>query len=208
MIKYVIPNNIDDRILSKSVQILENGGLVSIPTDTSWAIACSFKSKEGIKKLRSVSRERDEQHFTLLCSELSQFSKLCNLDNSAFRLINRLTPGPYVFILRTFLDTEKALSLKRREIGVRIPNSPIPTALIKKLGFPLYSITAKRSMLPATPSFDDHEEDSKEQLFSFGWEIEDIDGIDMILDGGEEQERIFSTVLDINGGEVTIVRQG
>ncbi|MDR0784639.1 MAG: L-threonylcarbamoyladenylate synthase [Treponema sp.] len=208
MIKYVIPNNIDDRILSQSAQILNEGGLLAVPTDTSWAIVCSFKSKEGIKKLRTISKERDEQHFTLLCSELSQFSELCDLNNSRFRLINRLAPGPYVFILKTFLNTEKALNLKRREIGVRIPDSPIPIALIRKIESPLYSITAKRVMLPNAPDFNAQEDDPRDQLFEAGWEMEDISGIDMILDGGEEQERALSTVLDISGDEPTVVRQG
>ncbi|MDR1216367.1 MAG: L-threonylcarbamoyladenylate synthase [Treponema sp.] len=208
MIRYVIPNNIDDRILSQGAQILNEGGLLAVPTDTSWAIVCSFKSKEGIKKLRNISKERDEQHFTLLCSELSQFSELCSLNNSHFRLINRLAPGPYVFILKTFLNTEKALNLKRREIGVRIPDSPIPIALVRELGSPLYSITAKRSMLPAEPAFNSEEDDPRDQLFEAGWEMEDINGIDLILDSGVEQERVFSTVLDISGDEVTLIRQG
>jgi tRNA threonylcarbamoyl adenosine modification protein (Sua5/YciO/YrdC/YwlC family) len=205
VIEYVIPNNIDDRTLSKSVRILNEGGILAVPTDTTWAIVCSFNSKEGVKKLRSISKERDEQHFTLLCSELSQFSKFCSLDNSRFRLINRLIPGPYVFILKTFLNTEKALSLKRREIGVRIPNSPIPIALIKRMESPLYSITAKRSMLPA---FNGEEGAPEDQLFEAGWEMEGINGLDLILDSGEVQERVFSTVLDIRRDEITLVRQG
>jgi tRNA threonylcarbamoyl adenosine modification protein (Sua5/YciO/YrdC/YwlC family) len=209
VIEYVFPSNIDDRILDKGVRILSDGGLAALPTDTSWSIVCSFKSKIGIKKLRAISNERDEQHFTLLCSELSQCGELCSMDNSRFRLINRLIPGPYVFVLKTLLNTEKALNLRRKEIGIRVPDAPIPLALIKKLDSPLYSITAKRAMLP---SFDDDGADSsiekEEMLFESGWELEDINGIDIIIDGGEEQERIFSTVLDICGDEVQLLRNG
>jgi tRNA threonylcarbamoyl adenosine modification protein (Sua5/YciO/YrdC/YwlC family) len=208
MIKYVIPNNIDDRILAQSARILTEGGLLVVPTDTSWSIVCSFKSKEGVKKLRAISKERDEQHFTLLCSELSQFSEFCNLGNSHFRLINRYTPGPYVFILKTFLNTEKALGLKRKELGVRIPNSPIPIALIREMKSPLYSITAKRTMLSTAPAYNSEEDDPRDLLFDAGWEMEDINGIDLILDGGAEQERVFSTVLDVSGDEVTVIRKG
>ena len=101
MIEYIVPGNIDDRILAKAANLLKNGGIVAIPTDTSWSIVCSINSQDGIKRLRSISKERDESHFTLLCSDISQFGEFCSLDNSRFRLIKRLTPGPYVFILKT-----------------------------------------------------------------------------------------------------------
>jgi tRNA threonylcarbamoyl adenosine modification protein (Sua5/YciO/YrdC/YwlC family) len=216
MLEYVVPANIDDRVLTRAARILEGGGLAALPTDTSWSLVCSLKSPAGIKKLRRLSGERDERHFTLLCSDISQFGELCSLDNSRFRLIKRLSPGPYVFILKTLLGTEKALDVRRRETGVRIPDHPIPLALIKTLEHPLYSITAKRSMqreseweaaggetggaeLPPIP---------EEDLFEGGWELEEINGVDLILDGGEERERIFSTILDLSGEEVRLLRQG
>jgi tRNA threonylcarbamoyl adenosine modification protein (Sua5/YciO/YrdC/YwlC family) len=215
MIEYVIPSNIDDRVLARTARILEGGGLVALPTDTSWSLACSLKSPAGIKKLRKLSGERDERHFTLLCSDISQFGELCNMDNSRFRLIKRLSPGPYVFILTTLLGTEKALDIRRRETGVRIPDHPVPLALLETLQHPLYSITAKKTML-----HDEEPESSvdgegtelppipEEDLFEGGWELDDIDGVDLILDDGEERERIFSTILDISGEDIRLLRKG
>ena len=221
MVVYVIQSNIDDRILSKAVRILEGGGLVALPTDTSWSLVCSLRSPVGIKKLRKLSGERDERHFTLLCSDISQFGDLCNLDNSRFRLIKRLSPGPYVFILKTLSGTEKALDIRRRETGVRIPDHSVPLALIKILGHPLYSITAKKSMRKDFESYiyDETAGESEaakqelppipeEDLFEGGWELEDIDGVDLVIDDGEERERIFSTILDITGEEITLLRKG
>jgi len=215
MIEYVVPLNIDDRALAKAVRVLENGGLVALPTDTSWSIVCSLKSPNGIKKLRELSGEREERHFTLLCSGISQFGELCSLDNSRFRLINRLSPGPYVFILKTLLGTEKALDIRRKEVGVRIPDHPIPLALIDTLQQPLYSITAKKTMQEGIESAGDSEEDQTElppipedDLFEGGWELDGINGLDLILDGGEERERIFSTILDLSGDGVKLLRQG
>ena len=196
MIEYIVPGNIDDRILGKAANLLGGGGIVAIPTDTSWSIVCSMNSRDGIKRLRQISGEREERHFTLLCSDISQFGEICSLDNTRFRLIKRLTPGPYVFILKTLSGTEKALGLKRREIGVRLPDYPVPLALINTLGCPLYGITAKRSM---SIGFSDEsaEEDGldadmtpdiwagfyrEETLFDGGWEMEDIRGLDLILD--------------------------
>jgi tRNA threonylcarbamoyl adenosine modification protein (Sua5/YciO/YrdC/YwlC family) len=229
MIEYVVPENIDSRLLDRAEKLLSEGGLLAFPTDTSWSLACSLKSREGIKKLKSLSGERDERHFTLLCSDISQFGELCSIDNTRFRLIKRLSPGPYTFILKTLLGTEKALGLRRQEVGVRIPEHPLPLALVNTLGQPLYSVTAKRSM---TAGYEGDWEDAKlpggsgtegsaklsgeetlppipeEELFEGGWELEDINGVDLILDGGEEQNRIFSTVLDVSGDEVIVLRQG
>jgi len=215
MVEYVVASNIDDRILARTARILENGGLVALPTDTSWSLVCSLKSPVGIKKLRKLSGERDERHFTLLCADISHFGELCSLDNSRFRLIKRLSPGPYVFILKTLLGTEKALDIRRRETGVRIPDHPVPLALIKTLQHPLYSITAKKSMLEQAEWAADNDEGEtelppipEEDLFEGGWELDGIDGVDVVLDDGEERARIFSTILNVSGEEINLLRQG
>ena len=224
MIEYVVPFNIDDRTLAKAARVLEGGGLVALPTDTSWSIVCSLKSSNGIKKLKKLAGVRDERHFTLLCSGISQFGELCSIDNSRFRLINRLSPGPYVFILKTLLGTEKALDIRRKEVGVRIPDHSIPLALLDTLQHPLYSITAKKSMHNDYDDSADHDSEDgdydndsggtelppipEDNLFEGGWELDGIDGLDLILDGGEERERIFSTILDLSGDDVKLLRQG
>jgi tRNA threonylcarbamoyl adenosine modification protein (Sua5/YciO/YrdC/YwlC family) len=227
MIEYVVPGNIDDRILLRTAELLNNGGLVALPTDTSWSLGCSLASKAGIKKLKSLSGERDERHFTLLCAGISQFGELCSLDNTRFRLIKRLSPGPYTFILKTLPGTEKILDIRRREVGIRIPGHPIPLALIRALEFPLYSITAKQSMIGREDRGNREDRKSREverdqgkdddgdsleipeeDLFEADWELESIEGIDRIISGDEEQNRIFSTILDITGDEVRVLRRG
>lgn len=222
MIFYIAPENIDDRVLRQAVQTLTAGGLISFPTDSSWAIACGLSSKQGIKKLRRLSGERDERHFTLLCGSISQIGDYCSLNNSQFRLIKRLTPGPYVFILKALLGTEKALDIRRKEVGVRIPAHSVAPAVINELGQPLYSITAKRSMIDASMAEqwkirpEDHQETEEHQLppipeedlFEGGWELEDIPGLEMILDTGEELPRLYSTVLDFTSGNIELLRPG
>ena len=223
MIAYVVSSNIDDRVPAKAARILKEGGLVALPTDTTWSLVCSLKSPAGIKKLRKLSGERDERYFTLLCSDISQFGEWCSLDNTRFRLIKRLSPGPYVFILKTLLGTEKALDIRRQEAGVRIPGHPVPFTLIETLGSPLYSITAKKTMLNYSEdrisfresggqSSGGREEElpgiPEDDLFEGGWELEDIEGVDLIIDDGEERERIFSTILDISGDEIILLRRG
>jgi len=206
MIEYIVPGNIDDRILARAAKLLGEGGTVAIPTDTSWSIVCSMNSRDGLKRLRSLSREKDERRFTLLCSDISQFGEFCSLDNTRFRLIKRLAPGPYVFILKTLLGTEKTLGLKRQEIGVRLPDYPVPLHVINTLGCPLYGVTAKRGML-LTEEVDQNSTD-EETLFEGGWELEDIPHLDLVLDPGEDRKRIFTTVLDLSSGEIQVLRQG
>jgi tRNA threonylcarbamoyl adenosine modification protein (Sua5/YciO/YrdC/YwlC family) len=221
MIEYVTPGNIDDRILHRAIKLLEQGGIAALPTDTSWSIVCSSQSREGIKKLRALSGERDERFFTLLCSNIAQFGEMCSLDNSRFRIIKRLTPGPYVFILKTLLGTEKALGLRRREIGVKLPDHPVPISLINSLGCPVYGITAKRTMARGWgPEAEDEDASisaindntealyGEDVLFEGGWELDDINGLDLILDPGHDRDRVFSTVLDMRTGEVILLRQG
>jgi len=216
MIEYIVPTNIDDRVINRAVKMLEDGALLALPTDTSWSIVCSIKSPAGIKKLRKLSGERDERHFTLLCSNISQFVEVCKLDNTRFRLINRLTPGPYVFILKALLGTEKILDIRRHELGVRIPDYPVPIRLIESLKHPLYSITAKKCMTDAGGLNSAVSEDAgvelpvipEDELFEYGYELEDIEGLDLILDGGEERERVFSTILDMTEDETKALRYG
>ena len=215
MIEYIVPSNIDDRVLARAARMLEEGALVALPTDTSWSIVCSIKSSAAIKKLRQLSGERDERHFTLLCSSISQFVEVCNLDNTRFRLIKRLSPGPYVYILKTLPGTEKILDIRRHEVGVRIPDYPVPVSLIETLKHPLYSITAKRSMTGGKRETSNSEDTGAEltpipedELFESGWELENINGVDLILDNGEERERIFSTILDLCDDEIKLLRKG
>jgi tRNA A37 threonylcarbamoyladenosine synthetase subunit TsaC/SUA5/YrdC len=122
-----------------------------------------------------------------------------------------------VFILNTLLGTEKTLGLRRKEVGVRIPNHSVPLALIRTLTVPLYSITAKRGMISGpegetSPRGDGEETElppiPEEELFEGGWELEDIEGLDLILDTGDERPRIYSTILDMTGDEVRLLRRG
>lgn len=211
MIEYVSAGNPDDRILAKAAGILGDGGIVAFPTDTSWSIACSVASKGGVRKLKQVGRGRDERHFTLLCADIAQIGELCSLDNTRFRLLKRLVPGPYVFVLKPLFGTEKALDIRRKELGVRIPDHLLPRALVRAAGQPLFSITAKRTMEEDQgkgSAEEDYLNIPEEELFDGGWELEDIPGIDLILDTGEDRPRLLSTVIDLTGDEVLVLRQG
>ena len=205
MIEYVISENIDDRVLRRAADLLRKGGVVAFPTDTSWSVGCSIASKDGIARLKKLVGRQPDAPLTVICSVLQQVSELCELSTVSFRTIKRLVPGPYVFILPSTNRAAKDFDLRRGELGVRIPENPVPCALVDALGLPLLSVTAKRTLLGVDAG---DAEFPEELLFSAGWELDGIQGIDMVLDPGEEQERRVSTVLDLRTGEIEVVRRG
>lgn len=205
MLEYIIEENPDSRLIRRAADILINNGLLVIPTDTSWSIICSIASKEGIARIKHFAPKDRDRPLTVMCSSISQVSELCHLSSSAFRVIKSLVPGPYVFILPSTNRLVKDFGLKRAEIGVRIPNNKVALGIIEALELPVLSITAKRSMIEKNLPEPEYPE---EYLISGGWELEDLEGVDLILDPGEENERLVGTVLDLRSGEVIVNRLG
>lgn len=205
MIEYVYETNIDDRVLARADRILKDDGLIAYPTDSSWAIGGSTNSKEAIEELRRLKGGMKNYTISIICSDISQMSELSNIANPHFKLIKKLTPGPYVFILSARNHIEKKINMKRAEIGLRLPDRPIPRALVDVHGFPIYSVTACREM--KNKEWWNYEF-AEEHLFENGWEIEDIEGVEMVIDTGEPQPKLLSTVLRMTGNEVEIIREG
>lgn len=204
MIDYVFAHNIDDRILKKAVRILQEGGLVAYPTDSSWSIGCSMQSKPGIEKLRKLKHTSSFTP-TLVCADISQWSEYAVIETPVFKTVKRLVPGPFVFILPTLGGTEKKLGMKRPEVGLRIPDHPLPQALVRALEHPLFSLTASRQM--AEPGWWTSEW-AEDNLFEHGFDLEDILEIDLILDVGEPLPKHLTTVVDFTGSEPVVVREG
>jgi len=205
MIEYIYKTNIDDKVMQKTQDILRSGGLVAYPTDTSWGVGCSINSKKGIEKLRRLKGTFKNNALTLICSSISQISEVCFLTNNNFKLIKKLTPGPYVFILPAKAKIEKKTNMKRIEVGVRIPDHPVPKKIVENMNSSIFSITASKKMTEKGWWDTNYAE---ENLFECGWEIEMIQGIDLILDTGETLNKSLSTVIDLTGEEMRIIRIG
>jgi len=205
MIEYVIPENIDTRILKRAAAVLDNGGLVAHPTDTSWHISCSAFSAKGIEKLKKLKNGAKGYLFTLMINEIAQASGFALINTPQYKIIHRLAPGPYVFVLESAGKLKKMTGMKRKEVGIRIPSDNISRSLIDTLGKPLFSTTAAKEMGNNQwwdPEF------AEEHLFEMGWEVESIQEIDLIIDGGEPLNKNLTTVLDLSGEEVTVIREG
>ncbi len=205
MIEYIVPTNIDDRVLNRAAAALKNGGLIAHPTDTSWHISCASSSKAGLAKLKTLKSEARGYLFTLFASEISQISHIADISTPQYKLMHRLTPGPYVFILKALRTLEKIMGMKRREVGIRIPGDTVSRAVLEELGEPMFSTTAAHTM--DDPGWWDSGF-AEENLFEMGWELEGIKGIDMILDGGEALSKNLTTVLDLTDEEIRIIRKG
>jgi tRNA threonylcarbamoyl adenosine modification protein (Sua5/YciO/YrdC/YwlC family) len=190
------PVNPQARLIHQAVEIIRADGLVVYPTDSSYALGCHVGDKAGMDRIRRI-RDLDKRHnFTLVCRDLSEIATYAKVDNSSYRLLKSLTPGPYTFILKATHEVPRRLqNPKRKTIGIRIPAHPIAQALLEELGEPLMSSTL------ILPGQDDPETDARdihEQLEH---------DVDLVIDGdncGLEP----TTVIELVDGAMNIVRKG
>ena len=190
------PDNPQPRLVQQAVDILRKDGLVIYPTDSSYALGCRVGDKRGMERIRQI-RALDKKHnFTLVCRDLSEIATYAKIDNSAYRLMKSLTPGPFTFILRATNEVPRRLqNPKRKTIGLRVPGHPIAQALLECLGEPLMSSTL---ILPGHDMPETDVDNMRERISS---------AVDLIIDGdhcGMEP----TTVIDMVEGVPQIVRQG
>lgn len=193
---YVHPENPQTRLISQSVAIIRNGGVVVYPTDSGYALGCQLQNKSAVERICKL-RKLDEKHnFTLLCRDLSELSLYAKVDNAAFRLLKNCTPGPYTFIFKGTKEVPRRLmNPKRKTIGIRVPNNKIALELLESLGEPLMSTSL---ILPGSLVAESDPEEIRDKLEH---------AVDLILNGGYLGEQP-TTVIDFSEGEAQIVRVG
>ncbi len=137
------PDNPQARLIQQAVEIIRDGGVVVLPTDSSYAIACHLDDKSAVERIRAI-RDLDKKHnFTLVCRDLSEIATYARVDNTAYRLLKAYTPGPYTFLLRATATVPRRLQHpKRKTVGIRVPDHPVITALLMEHGQPLMSVDA------------------------------------------------------------------
>lgn len=190
------PENPQPRLVQQAVEVLQKGGLLVYPTDSAYALGCHIGDKHALDRIRAL-RQLDKHHnFTLVCKDLSELATYARVNNAAFRLLKSHTPGPYTFILEATAEVPRRLMHpKRKTIGLRVPQNPIPQALLAALGEPLMtsSLILPNDTLPLTDPYD----------------IKDLlnHAVDLIIDGG------FcgfdpTTVIDLTGDQPNVIREG
>jgi tRNA threonylcarbamoyl adenosine modification protein (Sua5/YciO/YrdC/YwlC family) len=134
--------NPQPRLLRQAAQILEDGGVAAIPTDSSYALACHLDDKAAAEQLRRLRAVDERHHLTLLCRDLSELASYARVDNRQYRLLKLATPGPFTFILEATKEVPRRVSHpSRRTIGLRVPEHPVISALLELLGQPLLATT-------------------------------------------------------------------
>jgi tRNA threonylcarbamoyl adenosine modification protein (Sua5/YciO/YrdC/YwlC family) len=184
------------RLIRKAVDIIRAGGVIAYPTDSCYALGCHLGDKDALERIRRIRGADKHHHFTLVCRDLAEIGHYARVDTPQFRLLKSATPGPFTFLLPATRETPKRLQHpKRRTIGIRVPDHPVPHLMLAELAEPLLSSTL---LLPGdeTPLTD-------------GAEIrERLDRVlDAIVDGGHCGIEP-TTVVDLTVTPPAILRQG
>lgn len=190
------PDNPQPRLIAQAIQIVKDGGVIALPTDSSYALACRLDDKDAVTRLRRIRGLDERQNLSLLVRDLSELATFAMVDNRQFRLIKSVTPGPYVFILLATKEVPRRLSHpSRKTIGLRVPDHAITLALLEALGEPLIATTL---ILPQEEEPLNDPEEIRSRL-----EKE----IDLVIDGGA-CPREPSTVVDLTSEEPVLIRAG
>jgi tRNA threonylcarbamoyl adenosine modification protein (Sua5/YciO/YrdC/YwlC family) len=179
---------------------LIDGAIGLIPTDSQYALVCDYKNKKGIDRIRQIRQLSKKDHLTVMCYSLEHVATFANLSDNNFKLIKRLIPGPYTFILPATREVPRLLTHpKKRTVGIRVPDYPICLELIQELGRPLMAITAK---LPDVEF--GHPEDGDREMF-----LSRFDNIvDVVVDNQEPLSAEGTSIVDLTGEQPELLREG
>lgn len=180
---------------------LRRGAIMLYPTDTVYAIGCDLNAKSAIERVRQIKRLSNDKPLTFLCPSLSNISHYAHVSDTAYRLMRRLIPGAYTFLLpATKLVPRLVMDLKRKTTGIRVPDHPICQALLASLGNPIISTTAYQLNADEAGV---EASTTKVDLFN---SLEKL--VDILIDDDLELGYQVSTILDLTGDEPVLVRQG
>jgi tRNA threonylcarbamoyl adenosine modification protein (Sua5/YciO/YrdC/YwlC family) len=136
------PDNPQVRLLKQAVALLDGGGIVAVPTDSSYALACHLDDKNAVDRLRRIRGVDEKHHLTLLCRDLGELASYARVDNRQYRLLKAATPGAYTFLLEATKEVPRRVSHpQRKSIGLRVPDHKALQALLELYGAPLLATT-------------------------------------------------------------------
>ena len=189
------PQNPQQRLIDQVLAHLSRGGLFAYPTDTSYGLGCSIFEKKSIDAIYRLKRMKPNKPLSFICSDLKNISVYARVSDHAYRLMKRLLPGPYTFVLPATRVVPKLLQSKRKQVGIRVPDHSVILEIVRQLGHPIISTTCR---LPGDeyPCADIY--DVKDRFGNM---------LEMAVDG----EYIYpeaSTVLSIVDDEVELIREG
>ena len=184
------------RLIRIAAEIVREGGIIAYPTDSCYALGWHLGDVRALERVRRIRRADRHHHFTLVCADLAQVGRFARLETWQFRMLRSCLPGPYTFLVKATRETPRRLqNPRKRTIGVRIPDHPVPLLLMKELGEPLMSSTL---LLPDEPA-----------PLTSGLEIQQRleHEIEAVLDGGDCGV-VPTTVVDLSVSPPSVVRVG
>jgi tRNA threonylcarbamoyl adenosine modification protein (Sua5/YciO/YrdC/YwlC family) len=194
------PDNPQPRLLKQAASIIGGGGVVAVPTDSSYAIACHLDDKTAADRLRQIRRVDEKHHLTLLCRDLSELANYARVDNRQYRLLKSATPGPFTFILDATREVPRRVSHpQRKTIGLRVPDHKVLQELLAVHGAPLLATTL---IAPEDTEAMNDPDAIRERFQKL---------LDAVIGAGPCPDRP-TTVVDLTpmgtGGDAVLVRQG
>lgn len=193
-ILHVDPEHLRGRHVRRAVEVLGDGGIVIYPTDTIYGLGADITLRQGVERVRRVKERNLKKPMSFVCSDLTHISQYAHVSNYAYRILKRSLPGPYTFVLPATKETPRILQSKQKTVGIRIPDHPVPLALVAALDHPIVSTSANRSdqeVLTDPVALEDE----------FGGEV------DLILECGQLPV-MPSSVISLVNDEVAILREG
>ncbi len=189
------PVNPQQRLMDQVINHLRSGGLIAYPTDTCYGLGCSIFEKKSIDAIYRIKRMRADKPLSFICSDLKDISQYGLVSNRAYKLMRRLLPGPYTFVLPATQEVPKLLKSKRRQVGIRVPDHPLILEVVRQLGNPIVSTTCQMA--------------GDEYPCADVYDIKDRLGhlIDLAIDGGYIHPE-YSTVVSIADDTIEVLREG
>jgi tRNA threonylcarbamoyl adenosine modification protein (Sua5/YciO/YrdC/YwlC family) len=184
------------RKIEAAVEVLHRGGVAAYPTDSIYALGCAIEARDAIERIYRAKNMKKNQRLALICPDLSSASEYAMFSQTAFRLAQRIFPGPYTLVVPATRSVPRTLTdNKRRTVGIRVTSHPIAQAIARGLGRPLLTSSA---IAPATG---EPCRDADEIIEAFGRHI------DVVIDT-EQTSAEPSTVIEVDGDNITLIREG
>jgi len=188
------PETPQARYINRAVEVLREGGVIIYPTDTVYGLGCDIYNYGAVKRIYDIKNESETKLFSFICPDLKDIAKYAKVSDYAYKMIKKLAPGPYTFVLPAAKEVPKKLWTKRKTVGIRIPDNQIALTLAKELGNPIVSTstTTRLGKRLSNP-------EEIRAIFDFS--------VDLMLANGVQANE-SSSISDLSGDEPEIIREG
>jgi tRNA threonylcarbamoyl adenosine modification protein (Sua5/YciO/YrdC/YwlC family) len=194
MLLAINPENPQARLIERVWEILDRGGIIAYPTDTTYGIGCSIFNKRGIERIYQLKRREKKKPFSFICADLADVSRYAKVSNYAFKTMKRLLPGPYTFVMDAGSVVPDLLITRQKTVGIRIPDNRICLEIVKRLSHPIVTTSANRS--------------GEDPIGDPGQIVDEMGSdLDVIIDGGILPADV-SSVVSLIGDRPEVLRVG